>query len=95
MSSVTLNPTPTSNTPVFQNRSVLRFFGTIVFESVNNLSGISNFQLNDGKTLPLAPGVTISYPVVELGIYYQWRTQLISNFSSPAYLLYYIDNGTN
>ena len=95
MSSVTLNPTPTTNTPVFENRSVLRFFGTILFDSVNNLNGIPNIQLNNNKTLPLAQGVTIHYALNDSDILYDWRTQLISNFSSPAYLLYYIDNGTN
>ena len=83
------------NTPVFENRNILQFFGNIITSHETSADTIAESQLNKGKSLPLTGSDYINYSIDDGTGYHHWYTQVVSAISSSAYTLYYIDNGTN
>jgi hypothetical protein len=87
---------PFTNTVVFQNRNIVRFYGSIIADNESIVNNLSSEQLTIDKQLPLTNGNYIRYPATsQLNDWVNWYTEVVNSISASAYVLYYTDtNGT-
>lgn len=84
-------PETSINTKVYENRNILRFFGTIITEFEGNSNNIPPDQLNLNSQLPLTGEKYIEYSLTSSGPTLKWYTQLVPSASQHVYTLYYND----
>lgn len=86
-----------TNTPIYDNKRVVRTFGSFILDSEGNVDTLTQNDLTINRTLPLMsnahPNNYIPYPYTG-STYKNWYMEVAVSVSPSAYYLYYTEGDT-